>query len=153
MSAVNRPTKKRAKRNIRSKQEILKEKFIEELSKNPIKEAVCHKLNIPRANIYRWMQEDSEFKQDVIDATMRGNDIVNDIAKNKMIEKIKNGDSGMIKYHLSRRHPEYVDPIYNMKVDDGKIKELSEERKAAIAKRIENWMHIDDDEDDEEDEK
>jgi hypothetical protein len=127
------------KRVVRSRQEILKEKIIVELVKNPIKETVCRKLNVPRSTLYRWMNEDYDFKREVIKATKVGNDVVNDLAKSKLIEAIKNGDSGMIKYQLSRRHHEYADKWFSVDLQENKTIELSEEKKAEIAKNIKRW--------------
>jgi len=144
--------KKNNSKEVISRQEKIKERFIEEISKNSIKETACRKLNVPRSTIYRWMREDVEFSKKVKEATSIGNDIINDLAKSKLIEKINMGDSGMIKYHLSRRHHEYFFPLQIKDSEESRPGEISKERAEGINKRLAMWLdNSDDDDDDDED--
>lgn len=148
----NYTQKKTNNKDIISRQEKIKERFIEEISKNSIKETACRKLNVPRSTIYRWMREDAEFSKNVKEATSIGNDIINDLAKSKLIEKINMGDSGMIKYHLSRRHHEYFFSLQIKDSEESRPGEISKERAEGINKRLQMWYDsFKDDEDDEDD--
>lgn len=142
------------KRIARSKTEIFKEKIVEQLTISPFIETACRKLNLSRASVYRWMKEDYEFKKNVDEAITISNGSINDLAKGKLVEAIQNNDSGMIKYHLSKRHEEY------MKKEDKVVEEkqvLTPERVAEIEKRFKMWDDVnsneeeDDDEDEDED--
>lgn len=138
------------KRIARSKTEIFKEKIVEQLTTSPFIETACRKLNLSRASVYRWMKEDYEFKKNVDEAITISNGAINDLAKGKLVEAIQNNDSGMIKYHLSKRHEEY------MRKEDIIVEEkqiLTPERMAEINRRIKMWDGVGlDDEDKEEDE-
>ena len=148
----NYAQKKNNSKEVISRQEKIKERFIEEISKNSIKETACRKLNVPRSTIYRWMREDTEFSKRVKEATSIGNDIINDLAKSKLIEKINMGDSGMIKYHLSRRHHEYFFSLQIKDSEESRPGEISKEIAEGINRRIQMWHDsFKDDEDDEDD--
>lgn len=127
------------KRIARSKTEIFKEKIVEQLTTSPFIETACRKLNLSRASVYRWMKEDCEFKKNVDEAITISNGSINDLAKGKLVEAIQNNDSGMIKYHLSKRHEEY------MRKEDKVVEEkqvLTPERVAEIEKRFKMWDDV-----------
>jgi hypothetical protein len=139
------------KRIVRSKKEILKEKIVEQLTVSPFIETACRKLNISRATVYRWMKEDFEFKENINEAITISNGSINDLAKGKLLEAIQNNDSGMIKYHLSRRHEEYIKKE-DMVIEEKKV--LTPERIAEIEKRFKMWNEgiLNDENEDEEEE-
>jgi hypothetical protein len=145
-------TPKTPKRRMRNKQEIVKEKFIQELTINPFIETACRKLKVCRATIYRWLKEDHYFKKAADEAIIISNGSIDDLAKSKLVEAIKNNDSGMIKYHLSKRHKEYIS-------ETGIISEeryvLTPEKKAEINRRVKLWSDMvlgnEDDDEDEDD--
>jgi hypothetical protein len=139
---VNSNKKKtKARRKARSKKEILKERFIEELTKNPIKQIVCQKLNVGKSTFYRWNEEDDDFKKKIIEATIKGNDVINDLTKSQLISKIKDGDTRAILYWLKRRHPEFIEPVYIANTEDKKDRTLSLERKIKIVEKIKQWKN------------
>jgi hypothetical protein len=141
-------TLKKPKRKMRNTQEMLKEKFIQELTINPFIETACRKLRVSRATIYRWLKDDYSFKRDVDEAITVSNGSINDLAKSKLVEAIKNNDSGMIKYHLSRRHEEYMDKK-DATTENKYI--LTPEKKEEINRKVKLWTDtlLKDDEDDE----
>jgi hypothetical protein len=89
------------------KDKLLKLKLIELLEKNPIIAVAVQKVGIARSTFYRWMENDSEFCMLVETATNKGVDEINDIAENHLINKVKQGDSGSIKFWLTHRKNEY----------------------------------------------
>jgi len=100
------------------KKDELKELFRQELSKNPIIHSVCQKLNVSRATIYRWFKEDISFKDGCNYSIVKGNDIMNDVAKHQLFNKVKEGNYSALIYYLSRRHPEYIDRNHDYKITD-----------------------------------
>lgn len=83
-------------------------KFLEELRKTPVVSAVCKQLDISRQTIFRWIKEDTEFKKEYEECMSQGIDNVNDLAISQTINKIKQGDNGMIKYWLSSNHKTFM---------------------------------------------
>lgn len=88
----------------------MKKLFLEELSKTPIVIAVCNKLNLSRQTIYRWKDEDYEFKYEYEEVYKQGTSSINDLAKSKLITKINESDINAIKYWLDSRDPEFAKP-------------------------------------------
>lgn len=69
--------------------------------------AMCNKLGLSRQTIYRHMQEDDTFAKQVKEATQNAVINLNDECENKVIAKIRNDDTNMIKFWLRYRHPDY----------------------------------------------
>jgi hypothetical protein len=82
--------------------------FLEELRKTPVVNAVCKQVDISRNTVYRWLKEDPEFRQEYEECLSHGIDNVNDLAVSQVINKIKQGDTGMTKYWLSHNHYGYM---------------------------------------------
>lgn len=81
--------------------------FLEELRKTPVVSAVCKQMDISRQTIYRWYEEDPGFKKEYDECMSQGIDNVNDLAISQVINKIKQGDSGMTKYWLTNNHERF----------------------------------------------
>ena len=92
------------------KKHRLKIKFLEELGKTPIVSAVCGKLDLSRQTVYRWLDEDPDFKKEYDICLSRGRDNINDLAESKLINKIQEGQMGAIVYWLDNKHKEYIKP-------------------------------------------
>jgi len=88
-------------------------KLYETLRDIPFISGACAKTGIPRSSVYRWLNEDAVFKKKVRKAIKRGNEMVNDIAYGKLIQKIREGYWPAIVYQLSRGHPDYKDKKNN----------------------------------------
>ena len=78
----------------------LKSKVLEELATNPIVEAACRKVSLPRSTYYRWRQADEEFAREVDKALENGRDRINDMAESQLIKRIGGGDLPTIKFWL-----------------------------------------------------
>jgi hypothetical protein len=83
-------------------------KFLKELRKTPVVSAVCKQLDISRQTIFRWHKEDPEFRKEYEECLLQGIDNVNDLAISQTINKIKQGDNGMIRFWLSSNHKTFM---------------------------------------------
>ena len=116
-----------------------KKMVLEELKKTPIIQFVCQKYNVPRSTFYRWMRNE-KFKKDVKGALTNGYDVINDLAISQLINKIKNGDSSMIKYWLMCKHPDFMDDRHVSRVIiERRENPMTPERAEQIRKAIEKW--------------
>jgi anti-sigma28 factor (negative regulator of flagellin synthesis) len=86
----------------RDKAKRQKELFLKYLEKTPVIVAVCQKTKIAKSNVYRWMQEDPEFKQkveqireEIIDGTL-------EMASFQLMKKVQEGYFPAVKYALDR---------------------------------------------------
>lgn len=83
-------------------------RFIEELQKNPNISMVCEKLNVSRQSIYRWMEEDTNFRRRLNDALLLGNESINDLCEMKLVTLAKQGHFPSIKYWLGHHKYNYL---------------------------------------------
>ena len=67
------------------KSDRFKALLIEQLKKTPIVQIACEKVNVSRATLYRWKDEDPVFAKDVDDAIVDGHLMVNDLAESQLI--------------------------------------------------------------------
>jgi anti-sigma28 factor (negative regulator of flagellin synthesis) len=86
----------------RDKAKRQKELFLKYLEKTPVIVAVCQKTKVAKSNVYRWMQEDFEFKQkveqireEIIDGTL-------EMANFQLMKKVQEGYFPAVKYALDR---------------------------------------------------
>ncbi len=91
--------------------------FLEELRNTPVVSAVCKQLNLSRQTIFRWLKEDPDFKKQYEECMTQGINNVNDLATSQTINKIKQGDSGMIKYWLSHNDDRFMKKPKNGMLD------------------------------------
>jgi len=75
--------------------------FLEELTRTSNISISCERANLSRQTIYRWMDEDSDFEDDVYRAINFGVESINDLAESKLITHIKNGNQRSIEYWLN----------------------------------------------------
>jgi hypothetical protein len=85
-----------------------KQKFLDELRKTALVSNACAKSGIARANVYRWRDEDPEFKAKMEDAVSDGRNLMNDVGESVIIGKMKEKDLKAAQYYLGHNHPQYM---------------------------------------------
>lgn len=113
-SSSRQQKRKQPRKNIKKRldtvakqQQEKKLKLIEQLERIPIIENAIKKIGIGRSTYYRWQEEDQEFARLAHEARSRGIEYISDIAESKLIQKIHNGDSPMIRFWLSKNVKRY----------------------------------------------
>lgn len=84
-----------------------KEKILTQLSTTPIIAIACSQCSLARATYYRWIKEDTEFKNNADLARAKGVELINDVAESNVLEGIKNKDYSYTRLWLIHRHPEF----------------------------------------------
>lgn len=84
-----------------------KEDVVAEIKNELTIKAVAKKLGLCRQTIYRWLQEDKKFAKSIKEARKEAIADMNDECENRVLTKIKNDDSGMIKFWLRHHHEDY----------------------------------------------
>lgn len=135
-----------------ARDEQTREKFLEILATTPFINHACKKVGISRATIYRWMKDNYRFRQKVLKATDNGRENLIEVAEVSLINKVRTGDLGAVKFfltHNSKRYSARPDSS-NMKPErsdstsafigaDGRLL-ISEKTKALIRKEEkEEW--------------
>ena len=89
------------------KKNTKKDEFLEQLRKIPIIQVACEKVGLSRTTIYRWKDEDEEFKKDMEKALAEGESFVNDMSESQVLALIKDQNWSAISFWLKHHHPAY----------------------------------------------
>lgn len=84
-----------------------KQDVIDEIRNELTIKGVCKKLGLSRQTIYRWLEEDKNFAEQLKQSRKDAINEMNDECENKVVQKIRNDDSGMIKFWLRYHHDDY----------------------------------------------
>lgn len=68
----------------------------------------CKTIGIARSTLYRWMENDTSFRDAVRDAQEIGQDTMNDYVESKLIENARNGVPRSIEFFLRHNNPKYA---------------------------------------------
>ena len=78
------------------------------LRENPNLQRACKKAGIARSTLYRWMEDDTSFRDDVRDAQEIGQDTMNDYVEAKLMENIQNNMQKSIEFYLRHNSQKYA---------------------------------------------
>lgn len=84
--------------------------FLEQLKTIPNISLACEKVGLSRNTIYRWCNDDPDFKNRLDEALANGIESVNDLAESKLITQINSGNMQAIKYWLDNNKKNYMRP-------------------------------------------
>lgn len=84
--------------------------FIEQLEKIPNISLACEKVGLSRNTVYRWQNEDPDFKARIDGALASGTDSVCDLAESKLVGLINGSNLNAIKYWLDNHKKNYARP-------------------------------------------
>jgi hypothetical protein len=103
--------------------------FLEQLRTIPNISLACEKVGLSRNTIYRWCNEDLEFKKNLDEAISAGTESVNDLAESKLINHINQGNMQAIRYWLDNNKKTYIRPrpknFWEMANDEGPITHIT----------------------------
>lgn len=85
----------------------IKEKLIKEMEKSGNIYSSCIKVGIARADYYRWINKDSNFKKIAREALKTGRENMIDIAHHALMQKVKQLNLQAIMYFLGHNSPRY----------------------------------------------
>ncbi len=117
------------------KNEKNKALFLEQLRKTPIVQIACEKLNVSRATIYRWKNDDKEFSDAIHEAMTEGHSLINDMAESQLIGAVKDRNLPAIMYWLKHHHKDYKMRV-EIEGTINTIQELSDEQKELVRKAL-----------------
>ena len=78
------------------------------LQENPNIQRACKKAGIARSTLYRWMEDDTTFRDDVRDAQEIGQDTMNDYVETKLLENIQNNNQRSVEFYLRHNSQKYA---------------------------------------------
>lgn len=100
----------------------IKQLILEKLTKNFTISSVCHAVGIDRKTYYRWADEDIEFKNQANENRQESKKDVTDMAYNRLVKHISDGNLTAIMFWLNNKDPDINDKKIDM--DKTEIKEL-----------------------------
>ena len=89
-----------------------KERILQQLRKNPIVEAACKQVGLPRSTYYRWRDEDEQFAANCDEAIEQSTGRINDMAESQLIAGIKERHLPAITFWLKHRHQAYQNKVH-----------------------------------------
>jgi hypothetical protein len=93
--------------------------FLEQLRKIPIVMVACEKSGISRNSIYRWRNDDEEFRKEMETALAEGEALVNDMSESQLLSMIRDKNWAAISFWLRHRNPKFRDRVeVTTKTDD-----------------------------------
>jgi hypothetical protein len=84
--------------------------FLEQIKTIPNISLACEKVGLSRNTIYRWRNDDPDFKNRLDESLGNGVESVNDLAESKLISQINSGNMPAIKYWLDNNKKNYMRP-------------------------------------------
>ena len=94
-----------------AKKNKVKDAFLAELRKIPIVQVACEKSSISRQSVYRWRNDDKEFKKVMEEALAEGEALVNDMSESQLLTLIKEKNFSAIRFWLNHRNPKFKDKM------------------------------------------
>lgn len=118
------------------KQKKQKELFIQQLSKTPIIQIVCERLNIGRTTFYRWKRQDKKFSEQCDKAISEGNCLVSDLAESQLISAIRDKNLTAIIFWLKTHNAAYSSKLEVAGNLEIKKDELTKEQEENIMRAL-----------------
>ena len=78
------------------------------LRENPNIQRACKKAGIARSTLYRWMEDNITFRDDVRNAQEIGQDTMNDYVETKLLENIQNNNQRSVEFYLRHNSQKYA---------------------------------------------
>lgn len=116
------------------KKNKVKDAFLEQLRKVPIIQVACEKCGISRNSVYRWKNEDEQFRKEMETALAEGEELVNDMSESQLLSLIREKNWNAISFWLRKRNPKFRDRIEVTTPE--RQEELSPEQEEIVQKAL-----------------
>ncbi len=93
------------------KKNKVKDSFLVELRKIPIIQVAAEKTGISRNSVYRWRNEDAEFKKAMDAALAEGEVLINEMTESQLLVLIKEKNWQAISFWLKHRNPKFRERV------------------------------------------
>jgi hypothetical protein len=116
------------------KKNKFQKQFLDELRKVPIVQVACEKTGLSRNSVYRWRNEDADFRKAMEEAIAEGEELVNDMSEGQLLTLIKEKNYSAISFWLRKRNPKFKDRL-EVEVAP-KQEELTEEQEETVREAL-----------------
>jgi len=118
------------------KKERTKDLFLEQVRKLPIIQVVCEKVGIARSTLYRWRDEDEQFRKDLEAALAEGEGLINDMSESQLISLIKDRNYPAIAFWLRHRNPKFRERLEINATVQSPQQELTPEQESTVKQAL-----------------
>ncbi len=87
-----------------------KRKVLKELENIPIISVAAKAAGVSRQTVYRWLEEDGEFRDAFHKSKRFGTNHINDMSESQVVSLIQQQKWVAVKYWLKNHHPNYKEP-------------------------------------------
>lgn len=84
--------------------------FLEEYCEVPFVNYACKRVGVSRNTIYKWRNEDPEFRAEMDKAEKLGTESVTDLTQSKLVGAVQRSEPWAIQFLLRNRHKNYAYP-------------------------------------------
>ena len=113
-----------------------KDLILEQVRKIPIIQVACEKVGIARATVYRWKDEDEEFKKNLEVALAEGEALINDMGESQLLSLMKEKNWPAISFWLRHRNPKFRERIEVTASIKSPQDELTPEQQAVVQEAL-----------------
>jgi hypothetical protein len=85
--------------------------FLEQIRKIPIIQVACERVGVARSSVYRWRDENEEFRKELEEALADGEMMVNEISESQLISLIRDKNWPAISFWLRHRNPKFKERL------------------------------------------
>jgi len=110
--------------------------FLEQIRKVPIVQVACEKVGLSRNTIYRWRQDDPEFKKQLEEALAEGEALVNDMSESQLLSLIREKNWSAISFWLRHRNPKFRERLEVTAKLQTPHEELTEEQATVVQEAL-----------------
>ncbi len=113
-----------------------KDLLLDQVRKIPIIQVACEKVGIARATVYRWKEEDAEFKKKLEEALAEGEALINDMGESQLLSLMKEKNWPAISFWLRHRNPKFRERIEVTASIKSPQDELTPEQQAVVQEAL-----------------
>jgi len=118
------------------KKDRTKTLFLDQIRKIPIIQVACEKVGVARSSVYRWRDEDEEFRKILEEALAEGEALINEMSESQLISLIREKNWQAISFWLRKRSPKFKDRVEVTGNIESPQNALSPEQQAIVAEAL-----------------
>jgi hypothetical protein len=118
------------------KKDRVKDLFLEQLKKVPNIQVACEKVGVARSTVYKWRDEDPEFKTALEQALAEGEAMLNDLGENQLYSLMLERHYPAIQFWLRHRNPKFRDKLEISAATPEEREALSESENAIVERGL-----------------
>ena len=118
------------------KKDKIRDLFLEQIRRLPIVQVACEKVSISRNSVYRWKNEDEEFRKQLDEALIEGEALVNDLSESQLLSLIKDKNWSAISFWLRHRNPKFKERIEITAKIEPPQEKMTPEEKAIVTEAL-----------------